>query len=111
MENVEQEPTFDRIRTEITLRENEECFRLQVEHVKDYAIFMLDPGGRVVSWNLGAERLKGYRADEIIGEHFSRFYSPEDVAAAKPEAKLRVAAAEGGVQDEGWRVRKDGSRF
>jgi len=89
----------------------EERFRLLVECVKDYAIFMLDPSGRVVSWNAGAERLKGYRAEEIIGEHFSRFYPLEDVARGKPEQELKTAAAEGRIEDEGWRVRKDGSRF
>jgi PAS domain S-box-containing protein len=111
MENADREPTLSRMPPESALRQGEERFRLLIEHVRDYAIFMLDPSGRVVSWNLGAERLKGYRAEEIIGEHFSRFYSPEDIAAAKPEKELRVAAAEGGVEDEGWRVRKDGSRF
>jgi PAS domain S-box-containing protein len=98
-----------------TLREqlqaSEKRFRLLVESVRDYAIFMLDPEGRIVSWNLGAERIKGYRADEIVGEHFSRFYPPEDVAAGKPARGLEVAEREGRVEDEGWRVRKDGSRF
>src|SRR5437016_13793414 len=82
-----------------------------VENVKDYAIFMLDVGGRVATWNAGAERIKGYSAKEIIGQHFSRFYLPEDVQARKPERELQVAAAEGRWGDEGWRVRKDGSRF
>ncbi len=86
-----------------------ERFRLLVESVKDYAIFMLDADGRVTSWNLGAERIKGYRAEEIIGEHFSRFYPPEDVSKCKME--LDVAAREGRFEDEGWRLRKDGSRF
>ena len=72
---------------------------------------MLDPTGRIASWNAGAERIKGYRADEIIGQHFSRFYSADDVQAGKPDQELRVAAAEGRCEDEGWRVRKDGSRF
>src|SRR2546430_1371153 len=82
-----------------------------VGNVKDYAIFMLDVGGRVASWNAGAERIKGYSAEEIIGQHFSRFYPPEDVQARKPERELQVAAAEGQWAEEGWRVRKDGSRF
>src|SRR5262249_43426668 len=84
-------------------------FRLLVESVKDYAIFMLDVDGRVSSWNLGAERIKGYRAEEILGQHFSRFYPPED--AGKCEMELEVAAQEGRFEDEGWRVRKDGTRF
>ncbi len=88
-----------------------ERFHLLVESVKDYAIFMLDAGGRVATWNVGAERIKGYRAEEIVGQHFSRFYPPEDVQAGKPELELRSAAAAGRVEDEGWRVRKDGSRF
>lgn len=89
----------------------EERFRLLIENVRDYAIFMLDPGGRVTTWNKGAERLKQYRANEIIGEHFSKFYSAEDIAARKPEKELEIAIAEGQVEDEGWRIRKDGSRF
>ena len=92
-------------------RTSEDVFRLMVENVKDYAIFMLDVGGRVASWNAGAERIKGYSAEEIIGQHFSRFYPPEDVQARKPERELQVAAAEGQWAEEGWRVRKDGSRF
>ena len=92
-------------------RTSEDLFRLMVENVQDYAIFMLDVGGRVATWNTGAERIKGYSAEEIIGQHFSRFYPPEDVQARKPERELQVAAAEGRCGDEGWRIRKDGSRF
>jgi PAS domain S-box-containing protein len=88
-----------------------EQFRLLVDAVKDYAIFLLDPGGRVVSWNAGAERIKGYRAEEILGEHFSRFYEPDDVAAGLPARMLARAAREGRTQGRGWRVRKDGGRF
>jgi PAS domain S-box-containing protein len=84
---------------------------LLVESVKDYAIFMLDPQGRVATWNAGAERIKGYRAPEILGKHFSIFYPPEDVAAGKCDRELEVAAGEGRFEDEGWRLRKDGSRF
>jgi PAS domain S-box-containing protein len=91
--------------------QQETSFRLLVEQVTDYAIFLLDPAGHIVTWNAGAERLKGYRADEIIGQHFSRFYPTEDLAAGKTERELAVAVAEGRVEDEGWRVRKDGSRF
>jgi PAS domain S-box-containing protein len=84
---------------------------LLIESVLDYAIFRLDPAGLVVSWNPGAERVKGYRADEIVGQHFSRFYPPEDVQAGKCERELAIASREGRYEDEGWRVRKDGSRF
>jgi len=96
---------------EQALRESEERFRLLVEQVQDYAIFMLDPDGRVVSWNAGAERIKGYTAKEIIGEHFSRFYPPDALAIGKPEQELVAARADGRVEDEDWRVRKDGSLF
>jgi PAS domain S-box-containing protein len=92
-------------------RSDRELLALLVGSVVDYAIFVLDPEGRIASWNPGAERIKGYRADEIIGQHFSRFYSPEDVAAGKPSRGLAIAAAEGRFEDEGWRIRKDGSRF
>lgn len=88
-----------------------EFFRLFVETVTDLAIFLLDSEGHVAEWNLGAERFKGYSAEEIIGQHFSRFYTEEDVRAGKPERELRTAAAEGRSEVEGWRVRKDGSRF
>src|SRR4029453_11671780 len=88
-----------------------EQFRLLVDAVKDYAIFLLDPDGRVVSWNAGAERIKGYTADEILGQEFTRFYEPDDVAAALPAAMLARGAREGRVQGRGWRVRKDGRRF
>src|SRR5439155_543130 len=100
-----------RHRAEQALRETEERFRLLVEGVKEYALFMLDPTGRVVSWNAGAERIKGYRADEILGRHFSRFYPPDDVAQGRPEWELERAVRDGEFEDEGWRVRKDGSRF
>jgi len=93
------------------LRESEERFRLLVEGVEDYAIFMLDPAGRIVSWNDGAERIKGYKAEEVIGEHASVFYAEEDVERGLPEEQLRVAAAEGRYEEEGLRVRKDSSRF
>jgi PAS domain S-box-containing protein len=90
---------------------SDDQFRLLVEAVKDYAIFLLDPGGRVVSWNAGAERIKGYTADEILGQEFSRFYEPDDIAAGLPAAMLARAAREGRTQARGWRVRKDGRRF
>src|SRR3954447_18863117 len=98
-------------RTGEQLRPSEEHFRLLVESVRDYAIFMLDPEGRVVSWNAGAERIKGYRAPEIIGRHFSVFY-PEEARRRKwPEQELAVARDKGHFEDEGPRVRKDGSTF
>ncbi len=93
------------------LRASEECFRLLVDGTRDYAIFMLDPEGRVASWNPGAQRIKQYRAEEIIGRHFSCFYPAEDIAAGKPAEELRVAIAVGRYEEEGWRLRKDGSRF
>ena len=101
----------ERRRAEQTVRESEERFRLLVQNVKDYAIFMLDPDGRVASWNEGAQRLKLYRPDEIIGRHFSSFYPAADVAAGKPAWELEIAKRVGRFEDEGWRVRKDGSRF
>jgi PAS domain S-box-containing protein len=93
------------------MRASEERFRLLVDGTRDHAIFMLDPSGRIASWNPGAERINQYRAEEIIGQHFSRFYPAEDVQTGKPELELRLAAAEGRYEEEGWRVRKDGSRF
>jgi PAS domain S-box-containing protein len=104
-------PARGRKGIEDSLLKSEERFRILVQEVKDYAIVMLDPGGHVVSWNAGAERIKGYRAEEILGQHFSTFYPREDVERGKTEMELRVAASEGRFEDEGWRVRKDGSRF
>jgi PAS domain S-box-containing protein len=85
--------------------------RLLIENLSEYAIILLDREGRVTAWNPAAERLKGYRSDEIMGKHFSIFYPPEDVKAGKTERELQVASSEGRFEDEGWRVRKDGSRF
>ncbi|MCO7516457.1 PAS domain S-box protein [Pseudomonas guariconensis] len=82
-----------------------------VQSVLDYAIYMIDPTGTVVSWNAGAERIKGYRADEVIGQHFSLFFTPQDRADGRPEYLLRQALEQGMAQDEGWRVRKDGTQF
>jgi PAS domain S-box-containing protein len=87
------------------------AFDLLVRSVVDYAIFMLDPYGRIISWNAGAQRIKRWRAEEIIGRHFSVFYPPEDIAAGKPDRELEAATAEGRLEDEGWRVRADGTRF
>jgi PAS domain S-box-containing protein len=94
-----------------SLRRSEERFRVLVEGVRDYAIFMLDPEGRVTTWNEGAERINGYRAEDITGEHFSIFYTEEDVGRGHPEEELRVAAREGRYEEEGLRIRKDGSQF
>ncbi|CAN91085.1 two-component hybrid sensor and regulator [Sorangium cellulosum So ce56] len=101
----------ERKRQEESLRQSEERFRTLVEGVKDYAIFMLDPEGRVTMWNAGAERIKGYSAQEVIGTHFSRFYPAEAIERGRPEAVLAAARREGSFEDEGWRVRKDGSSF
>ena len=90
---------------------SEDPFRLLVESIVDYAIYMLDPSGCVTSWNAGAERIKGFQADEIVGKHFSQFYTEEDKAAGLPEKVLEIARREGKFEGEGWRVRKDGSRF
>jgi PAS domain S-box-containing protein len=100
-----------RVQAEQALRASEERFRLLVHSVKDYGIFMLDARGYIRSWNEGAERINGYTADEIMGQHFSRFYPSEDVAAAKPARELEIAIAEGRFEEEGWRIRKDGSVF
>lgn len=96
---------------EMALRESEEKFRLMVESVEDYAVFMLTPNGNIATWNKGAERNKGYSADDIIGQHFSVFYPELDVKAGKPAFELQEAERVGKFEDEGWRVRKDGSRF
>jgi PAS domain S-box-containing protein len=93
------------------LRASQERFRLLVDGTKDHAIFMLDPTGRIISWNPGAERIKQYQASEIVGQHFSRFYPQEAVERGWPDEELRRATAEGRFEDEGWRVRRDGSRF
>jgi PAS domain S-box-containing protein len=100
-----------RKQAEEALRESEERTRLMIDSVKDYAIFMLDPEGRVSTWNPGAERLKGYAPREIIGESFARFYPEADLRAGKPARELEIAAREGRFEEEGWRIRKDGSRF
>ena len=101
----------DRKASEQARRESEQQFQSVVDAVEEYAIFMLDPEGNVVSWNAGAEQIKGYRAAEIVGEHCSTFYTDEDVAAGVPEQNLSRAATEGSIEDEGWRVKADGSRF
>lgn len=94
-----------------TVLGSEDSFRLLVESLNDYAIIMLDPGGHIASWNAGAERFKGYSAEEIIGQHFSCFYPAEAVQRGLPEQELKTAAKDGRFEDEGWRVRKDGKKF
>src|SRR6201996_2695093 len=93
------------------LFESERSFRLLVENVADYALYMLDPTGIITSWNTGGQRIKGYSADEILGQHFSRFYTETDRANGKPSRALRIAREQGRYEDEGWRVRKDGTFF
>jgi PAS domain S-box-containing protein len=101
----------ERVAAQHALRDSERRFRLLVEGVIDYAIYILDPNGIIYNWNSGAERLKGYRGDEVIGQHFSRFYTKEDRAAGLPARMLERAARDGYYEAEGWRVRKDGGRF
>ena len=93
------------------LRQKDQQLSSIIESVNDYAIFLLDPTGHVATWNPGAERIKGYRADEILGQHFSRFYGQEDVEQGKPQEEIKIATAKGRFEAEGWRIRKDGSRF
>jgi PAS domain S-box-containing protein len=101
----------DRKMAEETLRRSEQQFRMLVQGVTDYAIYMLSPEGRVSNWNQGAQRIKGYLPEEIIGEHFSVFYTPEDRAAGEPQRALAIATHEGRFENRSWRVRKDGTRF
>src|SRR5205823_1069744 len=96
---------------ESDLHASDERFRVLVEAVRDYAIFLLSPDGTVLTWNAGAQRLKGYSPEDIIGQLFTRFYPPEDLERGLPQRLLERAAAEGRAEHEGWRVRKDGTRF
>src|SRR4051812_324987 len=101
----------ERRKMEQNLRSSELRFRALVQGVRDYAIFMLDPDGRVATWNEGAKHINGYGASEIIGQHFSRFYPPDALARDMPALELRTATTEGRFEEEGWRLRKDGTRF
>ncbi|MBI6619038.1 PAS domain S-box protein [Pseudomonas corrugata] len=101
----------DRKMAEETLKQSEQQFRLLVQSVTDYAIYMLDPDGQVTNWNQGAQRIKGYLPAQAIGQHFSMFYTPEDREAGEPQRALRIAATEGRFEKKGWRVRRDGTRF
>jgi two-component system sensor kinase FixL len=105
------DPTAARQPASEMLQRAELRFRLLVDATRDYAIFMVDPEGHIVTWNQGAERIKGYTADEILGQNFARFYTPEDMQDGKPESDLKQAAADGRLENEGWRVRKDGTRY
>lgn len=107
----ENDTSFTIAESKIALRRSEERFRMLVDAVQEYAIFMLDVQGYVSTWNNGAARIKGYGISEIIGKHFSVFYPEEDIRSGKPQRELEIAAREGRLEDEGWRVRKDGSRF
>ncbi len=93
------------------LTSSEEEFRLLVESLKDYAIFMTDPAGHITSWNKGAEKIKGYSASEVLGKHISIFYTVEEIQKEEPENNLKTTREHGRFESEGWRVRKDGSRF
>src|SRR6266699_4457371 len=97
--------------TKSALLETEEQFHILVDSVEEYAIYLLDPIGNIVTWNSGAEKIKQYTADEIIGKNFACFYTPEDVAAGKPQRNLRESVRKGRICDQGLRVRKDGSTF
>ena len=101
----------ERKRSEEELKRSEERYRMLVDQVKDYGIFMLNETGHISSWNQGAQRINGYNAKEILGHHFSIFYPPEDIASKKPERELEIAIQEGKYEEEGWRLKKDGSRF
>src|SRR5688572_21916044 len=101
----------ERRQAEQELRQSELRLRLLIESIRDHAVFMLDPEGRVATWNPGAQRIKGYTAEEVVGRHFSTFYPSEAAQSGHPDEELRVAAAEGRYEEEGWRVRKDGSLF
>ena len=111
LEQRVEERTREVLCTSERLAESERMFRVLVEGVIDYAIFMLDPDGVVISWNAGAERIKGYRSEEIIGRHFSQFYTEEDLSRGVPTSALRTATQTGKFESEGWRVRKDGTQF
>src|SRR5690606_30057829 len=89
----------------------EKLYRMVIEQTRDYAVFILDPAGHIRTWNLGAQRIKGYTPRQIIGRHFSTFYPPAAAQSGWPEHELKMAAAEGRFEDEGWRVRADGSQF
>src|SRR4051794_18330174 len=104
-------PTETLAQAQSELRESQEIFHLLVERVQDYAIFLIDASGHIATWNEGARRIKGYTAEQIIGQPYEVFFTPEDRATGKPQRLLARARAEGRVEDEGWRVRADGTLF
>src|SRR5258708_13126617 len=101
----------ERKRVQEALEQNEERFRMLVEDMQDYALYMVDPSGTVATWNAGAARIKGYKAEEILGEHFSRFYEAIDIELGRPGRTLKMAATSGRFEDEAWRTPKTGSSF
>src|SRR6476619_5202157 len=105
------QPMFKKLPSSTALHETVEQFHLLVDSLEEYAIYLLDPSGNVISWNTGAEKIKGYSADEIIGKNFASFYTADDVAAGRPQRNLREASRRGSIRDQGLRVRKDGSTF
>src|SRR6516162_7007734 len=111
MREFASQPMFKNLPSNTVLHETVEQFHILVDSVEEYAIYMLDPNGNIITWNTGAQKIKGYTAAEIIGKNFASFYTADDVAAGKPERNLREAARRGYIRDQGLRVRKDGSTF
>src|SRR5262249_38275795 len=111
MREFPSQPMFKKLPSSTALDQTAEQFHILVDSVEDYAIYLLDPNGNIITWNTGAEKIKGYSADEIIGKNFASFYTAEDVAAGRPQRNLREAARRGYIRDQGLRVRKDGSTF
>ena len=105
METIRDAPSLQR-----ALHESEQQFRLLVDSVRDYAIYMIDPEGYITSWNAGAQRIKGYAADEVLGKHFAMFYTPEDIASGQPQQELSQAVQDGRCEGRGWRLSRGGSR-
>src|SRR5437667_11487030 len=111
MRELPSQPMFKKLPSSTVLHETAEQFHILVDSVEEYAIYLLDPNGNVISWNTGAEKIKGYSAQEIVGKNFASFYTADDVAAGKPQRNLREASRRGYIRDQGLRVRKDGSTF
>src|SRR5213593_2418655 len=111
MRELPSQPMFKKLPSSTVLHETAEQFQILVDSVEEYAIYLLDPNGNVMTWNTGAEKIKGYSSDEIIGKNFASFYTADDVAAGRPQRNLREASRRGYIRDQGLRVRKDGSTF
>src|SRR6516164_6502913 len=111
MREFASQPMFKKLPSNTVLHETVEQFHILVDSVEEYAIYLLDPNGNIITWNTGAQRIKGYSAEEIVGKNFASFYTAEDVAAGKPQRNLREATRRGYIRDHGLRVRKDGSTF